>query len=188
MSLSDVILRIFQEHGSLSSKQVLEIIRQNQSKYKIKRAPTLRTIQRYISNLLREGILKPEPPVGREQKYSLTGKEERVSFQSYLAKKFRKELEEAEIEYLYGDIFRAYRKVKILALSLPEPYKQQVKPAIEKIDEELEKIELKARVSPYTILNKRLAQEEYLADKGIPELIEIMNEVLYKMEGSGGEE
>jgi len=181
MSLSDIILRIFQEHGSLSSKQILEIITQNQHRYDIKRVPTLRTIQRYISEFIRSGILTPLPPIGREQKYSLTGGEERVTPQTYLAKKFRSELEKIKDEYLYGNILRAYRAAKILALSLPEPYKQQVKPAIEKIEKELEGIEVKACPS-YTVLNTRVVQEEYLAKVGIPELFEKINEVLYKME------
>ena len=196
MSLSDIILKIFKEHGSLSSRQVLEILRQNQQKYGIKRLPSLRTIQRHISNFLRQGILKPEPPIGREQKYSLATEQEKTSLQAYLTRQFRKELEEVKTEYLYGNISRAYRKAKLLALSLPEPYKQQLKPTIEEIDKKLEKIkrEIEQTASqPYQIVSPlnlviRHSQEEYLAETAIPKLIEKINEQLYKMQEEIGHE
>ena len=180
MSLSDIILKIFKEHGSLSSRNVLEIIKQNQQKYRIRKIPTLRTIQRHIRKYVEEGILKPDPPIGREQTYSLTTKEERKKqLQTYLIKRFWKEEEQIETENLYGDPVRAYNKAVFLILKLPEPYKQRLSEPLKQIKTKLNRI----NNNPFIIEYRRmLMKHDYLQTKAVPKLIEKINEQLYQMQ------
>jgi len=180
MSLSDIIIKIFEEHGSLSSRNVLEIIKQNQQKYRIRKIPTLRTIQRYIRKYVEEGILKPDPPIGREQTYSLTTKEERKKqLQTYLIKRFWKEEEQIENENLYGDPIRAYNKALFLIVKLPDSYKQQLTEPLKQVKTELNKINNELFLTEY---RKMLRKREFLQTKGVPYLIEKIAEQLYKMQ------
>jgi len=180
MSLSDIILKIFKEHGSISSRNVLEIIKQNQQKYRIRKIPTLRTIQRYIRKYVEEGILKPDLPIGREQTYSLTTKEERKKqLQTYLIKRFWKEEEQIENENLYGDPVRAYNKALFLIVKLPEPYKRQLIEPLKQVKTELNRINNNRFL---TVYRKMLMKHEYLQTKGVPYLIERIAEQLYKMQ------
>jgi len=180
MSLSDIIIKIFEEHGSLSSREVLEIIKQNHKKYGIQRIPSYRNVQRYIGKYVEEGILKPEPPIGREQKYSLTTKEERKKqLQTYLIKRFWKEEEQIENEYLYGNPIRAYKKAVLLIMKLPEPYKQRLFEPLEQVITELNKIN---KLFVANEIGKMLKKREFLGKDGVPYLIEKIAEQLHKMQ------
>jgi len=177
MSLSDIIIKIFEEHGSLSSREVLEIIKQNQKTYGIQRIPSLRTIQRHIQKYVEEGVLKPEPPIGREQKYSLTTKEERKKqLQTYLIKRFWNHLEAIEQLYLQRDIFGAYKAADLLIRRLPNPHKQKLKKLIENIEETSKKALEKD--NPYI----RIIHKYNLLANLMPTIIEAISDTLHEMQ------
>jgi len=174
MSLSDKILDIFSKHKSLSSTQLQRILAEE---YGEKR--TLRTIQRYISRLVDEGKIFPNPPVGREQTYSLRTEkvDEKYEITSYLLKRFWREEEEIEKELVYGNPTRAYRKAKLLWLKFHNKYKQIAYPTLKEITERLKKINKEENIDFYRIQRTRSMLNRYL-----PVLISKISETLYEME------
>lgn len=66
MSLNDKILEIYEEREHLSTEDVTRILKE---KYQIDRNP--RTIQRHVTELIKQGELAPDKPRGREQTYSV---------------------------------------------------------------------------------------------------------------------
>lgn len=172
MSLSDIIISIFKKHGSLSSKEVKEILEQE---YNIKR--NLRTIQRHIQALLDNGKVIPEKSLGREQKYSLQGDtNKKTEISGYLIKRFWREEEEIEKEVIYGELFRAYRKAELLWLKLPSPYKQKLTEHFKTANASLQNIKTQ---DPYF----RGVQQLKLLRNTMPIIIERLASILYEMEG-----
>lgn len=172
MSLSDIIISIFKKHGSLSSKEVKEILEQE---YNIKRS--LRTVQRHIQTLLDNGKVIPEKSLGREQKYSLqddTNKKTEIS--GYLIKRFWREEEEIEKDVIYGKHFRAYRKAELLRLKLPSPYKQELSEYFKTASTSLQNIKA---YDPYFIGVLQLKLLRII----MPFIIERLASILYEMEG-----
>lgn len=173
MSLRDKIISIFNKHGSLSSEELKEIL---EKEHKITRSK--RTIQRHIQEKIDEGILIPNRPLGREQTYSLrSNKVEKTEISNYLIKRFWREEEEIEKEYLYGDPLQTYRKARLLWLKLPSPFKEKLSSTFEQVNAELKKAK---RIDNYiTMMN----QAKYLKKSGIPLIIHDMARILHEMEG-----
>ncbi|MEM3459199.1 MAG: hypothetical protein QXN36_01235 [Candidatus Bathyarchaeia archaeon] len=170
------IKEFLREFGALSTTQLTNKINEKYQLHYNKK-----TIQRDISELMLEGCVKPNPPIGREQTYSLPEKSNTKTVSTYLLTRLWREEEEIEKLNLYNESVRAYMKARLLWLKLPSPFKQKLSPAFKKVSEAL------ASISAESLLFdiRELRKIRYLREIGIPFLIENISLVLHEIEKEG---
>ncbi|MEM3640802.1 MAG: hypothetical protein QXH37_02615 [Candidatus Bathyarchaeia archaeon] len=162
------IKELLKKFGALSTTQLTQKINETYQLHYNKK-----TIQRDISELMLEGSVKPNPPIGREQTYCLTGiADDKATVTNYLLNRLWKEEAEIEKEFTNGDIFRAYQKAHLLFLKLPPQFKEKLFKNFKQVKDELEK---RQSIDLYLT---RMKQAEYLRQTGLPLLIENITSIL----------
>jgi hypothetical protein len=130
MSLSDKILILLEKYGALSSERVTFLL---DKEYKQKR--DIRTVQRHISILVREGKICPTNSTGRQQIYSLLKLEPLTIAVSFISRVWD-ELFELRNKLHYPENQRARNldvlyELRSLVQMFPHDMKDRIMPLIE---------------------------------------------------------
>jgi len=131
-SLNDTIIDILRKHRALSIAGATGIINKEHS------LPCNRkTIERHIKNLRLEGKVIANPPVGREQTYSVDQKPLHMS--EFFINQLWKNLDDVRRENISNPIL-AYVNLHSLLKMLPPALNEKLKPDIQAVEQEAEKV------------------------------------------------
>ena len=117
-------IELLRQYGALSSAQLTKLL--NEEGVRVNK----RTVERDIEELRVQGIVKANPPIGREQTYSLEKqKKQRVKLSRYFLNKVWKEIDEIiELASDQSGLFidEAYNRTVFLYEKLPKPLRKEL--------------------------------------------------------------
>jgi len=131
-SLDDTIIDILKKHRALSIAQTTSIINEKYS-FPYNR----KTIERHIKDLRLQGKVVANPPVGREQTYSVNQKPLPIS--EFFINQFWKNLDDVRRENISNPIL-AYVNLHSVLKMLPPALNEKLKPDIQAAEQETEKV------------------------------------------------
>lgn len=114
-------IELLRQYGALSSAQLTKLL--NEKGVRVNK----RTVERDIEELRVQGIVKANPPVGREQTYSL--EKQKVKLSGYFLNKVWKEIDEIiELASDQSGLFidEAYNRTIFLYEKLPKPLRKEL--------------------------------------------------------------
>ena len=176
------------QYGALSTDQLHKLLKDNGI------AVNKRTVQRDIEELQVEGVVIANPPVGREQTYSLAKGETtaKPAITPYLLNSIWKETRRISRLAIHGEIgipepVKAMREMQFLIASLPKTLKDKIKPLenqiVEKIKDIYEKREEALKHSNHERAGELYSEYESACFHGVKKLIDELSNILYNIEG-----
>jgi len=180
LTLSEKILQICREHGSLSSKQI-----HTKLKEEFREAPSVRTVQKYVSELCSQGKLNFST-VGREQFYSIQkSSQKQVAMTDYFINQFWKELFRIRSEAYSQHYEKALQDLLSLINMLPSSMKDTIekeKPNLgKKAQQKLEEIYGKPGGKPNLFMRMEL-ETQILVDVLIDRISTLLHEEFEKLQ------
>lgn len=141
----DKIVQFIADYGALSTREAHKLL--TDEGFRVNR----RTVQRDFEELQIQGIIKANPPVGREQTYSLDaehkeGEERRPAISGFVLKSIWREINEIT-ELASDDLFieQAFERILLLTRKLPKPLKQKLDEDVKLCIDEVNKAVYKYR-------------------------------------------
>jgi hypothetical protein len=131
-SLDDTIIDILKKHGALSINHTTNIINRERSLPRNRK-----TIERHIRDLRSQGKVVANPPVGREQTYSVIQKP--LPMSEFFINQFWKNLDDVRRENISNSVM-AYVNLHSLFKMLPPALNEKLKPDIQAAEQETEKV------------------------------------------------
>ena len=187
MTLYDKVLNLFDRYGVLTSERVTYLLAKDFETNK-----NLRTVQRYIAQLVKEGKLVPIVSEKRTQSYELVGKKT-SEFSEFFLNKFweelfriRDELHKPRREF-EDNWVNANMRLRSLVKMLPKEFKEKIASDLEKSGRisESQLNEMKERIDKERI--KLLGEDEslnieidLLMESRIEELIDKISTMLHE--------
>ena len=128
MSYSDEIMGILSEEHSLSASKLYEKLKEKGFQ------KTLRTLQRYLAEMVREGLIESKA-IGREIVYSLSNSKGKTPPNHFLVKYWNEifEIERKLATDSSKEIQEAHAKLRVLAVLLPKEIKKEILPLIKDV-------------------------------------------------------